>query len=87
MVEAARPFRVRRQSSGYASSEKFIVVMLRPGQPASRVTTWPHVTRESAQAEADRLNIGHMVKDYADDPRPYVERRAEAEAAYRAQSA
>lgn len=75
------PFRVRKQSSGRTFSETYIVVM-NPG--GRRVTVHPHRTRETAQAEADRLNIAELVKDYDQDPRPYDVRLAEAEAAYRA---
>jgi hypothetical protein len=74
------PFTVRAQSSGYTRSETFIVVR-NPG--GRRVTVNPHYAREHAQADADALNIAAMVKDEADDPRPYRVRYAEAEAAYR----
>jgi hypothetical protein len=59
---------------------KYLVVR-NPG--GKRVSVHASVTREGAQASADDLNIGAMVKDHAEDPRPYAERRAEAEAAYR----
>lgn len=74
------PFAVRQVRSGYTGERKYIVVK-NPG--GHRVTVHAHVTRESAQADADQLNIGAMVRDYADDQRPYEVRRAEAEAAYR----
>jgi hypothetical protein len=76
------PFIVRGQSSGYGVFEKYIVVK----RDGGRVTTWPHSTREAAQAEADELNIGAMVKDFADDPRPYRTRLDEAERQYWGQS-
>lgn len=79
-MSRAHPYVVRKQSSGRTFSETFVVVR-NPG--GRRVTTIPHVTRETAQAEADALNIGALVLDHADDPRPYAVRRAEAEAAYR----
>jgi hypothetical protein len=75
------PFVVRKVSSGYTGRESFIVVK-NPG--ARRVSVHASVTRETAQVEADTLNIGAMVKNYDEDPRPYAERLAEAEAAYRA---
>lgn len=76
-------YTVRKQSSGYSSSETFVVWKRGGG----RVTVNAHRTREAAQAEADVLNISDMVKDYADDPRPYAERLAEATAAYAASAA
>lgn len=76
------PYQVRKQTSG-RSWDTFIVV-LNPG--GRRVSANPHVTRESAQASADDLNIGAMVKPHAEDPRPYAERHTEAAAAYRAET-
>lgn len=74
-------YRVRKQSSGYSASETYFVYdLVRKG----RVTVHAHRTRESAQAEADSLNVTSMIKDYEDDPRPYLERRAEAAAAFTA---
>jgi hypothetical protein len=75
-------YRVRKQSSGYTFSETFIVMDSTTG---GRVSVHPFRTRESAQANADRLNIDDLVKDYSADPRPYEVRHAEAEAAYRRQ--
>lgn len=77
----AHPFQVRKQASGRTASEKFVVVKRGGG----RVSTWPHAVREHAQAEADELNIGAMVKSFDEDQRPYDVRRAEAEALYRAE--
>ncbi len=72
-------YRVRKQSSGYAASETFYVYdLVRKG----RVTVHAHRSREGAQADADVLNVGDMVLDYAEDPRPYAERRAEAISAF-----
>ena len=72
-------YSVRKQSSGYTFSETYFVYdKLRGG----RVTVHAHGTREGAQADADALNIMDMVSDYADDPRPYGERHAEASRAY-----
>jgi hypothetical protein len=56
------------------------IVVRNPG--GRRVTTHPHRTRDGAQAEADRLNVGSLVKDYDEDPRPYEVRLAEAEQIY-----
>lgn len=81
---ATPPYRVRTQTSGYTGVPKYIVVRLHQGARPSRVSVHPFTTRESAQASADDLNIGAMVKPYADDPRPYAARRAEAEHHYRA---
>lgn len=75
------PFAVRKTTSGYNGITKFLVVR-NPG--GRRVSVHAHLTRESAQAAADDLNIGAMVKDFDLDPRPYAVRRAEAEATYRA---
>ena len=80
-MPSKHPYQVRKQTSG-RSWDTFIVVR-NPG--GRRVSTWPHSTRESAQAAADDLNIGEMVKPHSEDPRPYEVRRAEAEAAYRAE--
>lgn len=68
-------YRVRKQSG---RTTTYVVV----DGNGSRVTTHPHKTAGCAQAEADRLNVGSMVKDFADDPRPYAVRLSEAEAAY-----
>lgn len=76
------PYAIRQTTSGYNGVTKFLVVK-NPG--GRRVSVHAHITRQSAQAEADDLNIGEMVKPHAEDPRPYAERRAEAEAAYRAE--
>lgn len=73
------PFVVRQVKSGYTGIVKYMVVK-NPG--GHRVSTELHLSRESAQAAADDLNVGAMVKDHADDPRPYAIRLAEAEAAY-----
>lgn len=79
---AKHPFSVRKQSSGYTLSEKYIVVK-NPG--GKRVSVHAHHTREEAVHAADTLNIAEMVKPYDQDPRPYAVRRAEAETAYRAE--
>jgi len=78
------PYAVRKVRSGYTGRESFVVVR-NPG--GHRVSVHAHVTRESAQADADTLNISALVKDHAEDPRPYAVRRAEAEAAYRGEPA
>lgn len=71
-------YRVRKQSSGYTFSETFYVYdLVRKGRVSVHAGT-----RESAQADADALNVSDMVRDHAEDPRPYAERRAEAAAAF-----
>lgn len=82
MAKSRHPYAVRQTKSGYNGIVKYIVV-LNPG--GRRVSVHAHHTRTSAQADADSLNIGEMVKPHAEDPRPYAVRRAEAEAAYRAE--
>lgn len=77
----AHPYAVRKVTSGRTGRESFIVVK-NPG--GRRVSVHAAMHRTTAQAEADELNIGAMVKDHAEDPRPYAERLAEATAAYRA---
>lgn len=79
-MNTRHPYAVRQTKSGYASTTKFLVV-LNPG--GRRVSVHAHNTRESAQAAADELNITALVKDHVDDPRPYADRRAEAESIYR----
>lgn len=75
-------YTVRKQSSGYTFSETFYVY---DTQRKGRVSVHAHRSREAAQCDADGLNISDMVKDYADDPRPYDERLAEATAAFHEQ--
>lgn len=72
-------YTVRKQTSGYSSSVRYYVYDL---QTKSRVSVHADILRGSAQASADRLNISEMVKDYAEDPRPYEVRLAEATMAY-----
>jgi hypothetical protein len=74
-TKAHRRYTVRKQSSGWTSSETYYVYDLVKN---GRVTVNAHQTRQSAQFDADRLEIGAMVKDHAADPRPYAERLAEA---------
>lgn len=74
-------YRVRSQTSGYNGRKTFYVYdLVRKG----RVTVHAHVTREGAQTDADGLNVSDMIRDHAEDPRPYAERRAEAAAAFQA---
>lgn len=73
------PYVVRKQSSGRTLSETYIVVR-NPG--AQRVSVHGAISKVTAQHEADQLNIGTLVRDYADDPRPYAVKRAEAEQRY-----
>jgi hypothetical protein len=53
MTTTARPYSVRKQSSGYAASVKWIVVK-NPG--ARRVSVHAEHTREAALAHAEQLN-------------------------------
>jgi hypothetical protein len=80
-MQVSNRYTVRKQSSGRTFSETFIVW---DKVSKSRVSTQPARTRETAQHEADRHNVQAMIADYAQDPRPYEARKAEAEAAYRA---
>lgn len=82
MAAKKHPFQVRQVRSGYTGYKSYIVVK-NPG--GHRVSVHAYQTRETAQSNADDLNIGAMVKPHAEDPRPYAERRAEAEKAYRAE--
>lgn len=78
---ARRPvYTVRKQSSGRAASVGYFVFNT---QDEQRVSVHASRRRDSAQHEADQLNIAALVLDHADDPRPYDLRRAEADAAYR----
>ena len=71
------PFSVRKMSG--RGGVKYVVV-LNPGQ--RRVSVHAHVTKDTAWIDADQLNIGALVRDHAEDPRPYEIRLAEATAAY-----
>jgi len=73
-------FTVRKTTSGYNGITKYVVY-----NGPKRVTVHAYGTRESAQANADELTIGAMVKDHAEDPRPYKDKLAEARAQFRAQ--
>ena len=75
----AGPFSVRQTTSGYNGNTSYLV-WFKPKN--GRVSVHAHVTREGAWAEADKLNAGALVKAHADDPRPYDERREEAERYY-----
>lgn len=70
-----RRYTVRKQSSGYTSSTTYYVYDL---VKKGRVTVHAHQTPEGAWADADTSEIGAMVADYDQDPRPYAVRRAEA---------
>lgn len=72
-------FVVRKQTSGRNGDVKFYVFSKTRN---SRITVHGHLRRESAQHEADSLNIADLILDYELDPRPYEVRLAEAEAAY-----
>ena len=82
-VATRRRYTVRKQSSGYTFSETFYVYdTKRKGRVSVHAGT-----RESAQADANDLNISDAVQDYDDDPRPYTVRLAEATAAFHAAQA
>ncbi len=66
-------FTVRQTTSGYNGVTKYLVY-----NGSKRVSVHAYITRESAQAQADDLNIGALVKPYDEDPRPYPVRLAEA---------
>jgi hypothetical protein len=72
-------FTVRKQSSGRTFSETYYVYDL---VGKGRVSVHALQSRVSAQASADELNIAYLVKDHAEDPRPYAIRHAEAAAYY-----
>lgn len=71
-------FKVRETRSGRTAGTKYLVF-----NGAERVSVHAHAYRVSAQREADELNIAAMVKDHAEDPRPYAERLSEAREAFR----
>lgn len=73
-------FRVRKQSSGYTASVTYFVARLGGG----RVSVHANSSREAAQAEADALNVSHMVSIAREgyDDRPYAVIAAECRAAY-----
>lgn len=75
---ANRTYRVRKITSGYTGRESYVVVR----RGAGRVSVESYPTRQGAEAHADELNIGLIVPLYEDDPRPYAERRADAERDY-----
>lgn len=72
-------YSVRKQVSGYSGSESFFVY---DKDRKARVSVHA-MSREQANASADDLNIGAMVRPHAEDSRPYTVRRAEAEKIYR----
>lgn len=72
-------YTVRKQTSGWTGVSKFYVY---DTVDKGRVTVQAYLGRDTAQAEADQLNISDMVRPHEEDPRPYEVRRAEAEAAY-----
>ena len=74
------PFIVRKQVGRGGAR---YVVMMRRGKTLSRVSTGNHLTEQSAQEEADGLNISAMVLPYDEDSRPYDVRLAEATAKFR----
>jgi hypothetical protein len=78
-AHTGHPFSVRKVKSGYTGRETYIVVK-NPG--AQRVTVHAHHSEDNAWRAANALNISQMVPLAEVDPRPYAERRAEAEAAF-----
>jgi hypothetical protein len=73
-------FTVRTTTSGHNGMTKYPVY-----NGPRRVSVHAYGTREGAQANADELNIGAMIKDHAEDPRPYQEKLADARAEFRKQ--
>lgn len=76
-------YQVRKQTSGYSNSESYYVW---DKVNKSRVTVHAHCTRAAAQLDANSHNVRDMIRPHAEDPRPYAERLAEAEAAFYAAS-
>jgi hypothetical protein len=72
-------FTVRSTTSGHNGITKYLVHD-GPRRVSARLRD-----QEGAQANADRLNIGAMVKDHAEDPCPYQEKLAEDRAEFRKQ--
>jgi hypothetical protein len=81
MARTARRYTVRKQSSSYTRSDTYYVYDL---VKRGRVTVNAHRSPESAQSDADRLEVSDMVRDHADDPRPYAVRLADAAARFAA---
>lgn len=79
-TKARRRYTVRKQSSGWTFSETFYVYdLVKKGRVSVHAGT-----RQSAQVDADALEIGAMVTPAAEDPRPYAVRLAEAAARFAA---
>jgi len=55
-AKTRRRYTVRKQSSGYTSSESFFVYDLKK---KGRVTVHAYLLRQSAQADADQMNADH----------------------------
>ncbi len=79
MATRKHRFTVRKMVNGYNGVAKYYAYDLKT---KGRVTVHAHLMRDTAQMEADRLNIADMVKPHAEDPRPYEVREAEATDAY-----
>jgi hypothetical protein len=73
------PYTVRKQASGYSGSVRWYVYCIASG---SRVSVHASLMRDTAQAEADRLNVIDLCPDADADPRPFDVRYAEARSRY-----
>lgn len=70
------PFAVRKTTSGYNGSTSYLVVK-NPG--GHRVSVHSHIAPETAQSEADDLNVMDLAKSmWTEDGAPFDERMAEA---------
>lgn len=78
-MPAKHRFTVRKMTSGYTGVVKWYVYDL---VGKGRVTVHAYLGRDSAQAEADGLNIIEMTVPAANDPRPFEVRHAEAAQRY-----
>jgi hypothetical protein len=67
-------FTVRAQSSRDGSTKFYVYDTRRKGRVSAHTATH----RDTAQHEADELNIAELVPDFVVDPRPYNERLADA---------
>ncbi len=75
-------YTVRKMSSGYTGKVTYYVY---DTIGKGRVTVHAHLMRDTAQMEADSLNISEMVKPHAEDSRSYEIRLEEAKSAFRNQ--
>ncbi len=79
MVAYKPRFTVRKQTSGYSGSVRYYVY---DTVSKGRVSVHAEILRDSAQFQADALNISNMVLPHAEDPRDYEVRLAEAAVKY-----